>query len=160
MPKLRGCPVCRFLVSQHPGVQRKIAAGCRVYGCSSTQFVVEHHSQLRISAAGSWSAGTRGWSGKRGAAGFKGCSINLDTARCLRTFPTCRFAHHCRFLVSQHPEVEQKIAAELQGLGLLATPEQPQPRRLQWEDLSKLQYLSCALKVGGLPGSCVSSQPN
>ena len=55
----------------------------------------------------------------------------------------------CRYLVSQHPEVERKIAEELQGLGLLGTPEQPRPRPLQWDDLPKLHYLGCAMKVGG-----------
>ena len=53
----------------------------------------------------------------------------------------------CRYLVSQHPEVERKIAEELQGLGLLGTPEQPRPRPLQWDDLPKLHYLGCAMKA-------------
>ena len=37
--------------------------------------------------------------------------------------------------------------AELQGLGLLATPQRPEPRPLEYEDLGKLTYLSCAIKV-------------
>ena len=53
----------------------------------------------------------------------------------------------CRFLISQNPEVEAKIVEELRSLGLLATPQQPQPRALEHADLSKLTYLSCAVKV-------------
>ena len=53
----------------------------------------------------------------------------------------------CRYLVSQHPEVERKIAEELRGLGLLGTPEQPRPRPLHCDDLLKLHYLGCAMKV-------------
>ena len=34
------------------------------------------------------------------------------------------------FLVSQHPEVEAKLVAELEQAGLLATPQQPEPRAL------------------------------
>jgi hypothetical protein len=81
------------------------------------------------------------------------CS-SLPSSACARC--TAHPMHHAmlrllvicgRFLVSQHPEVERKIAEELRGLGLLATPEQPQPRPLQWDDLPKLHYLSCAMKV-------------
>jgi hypothetical protein len=49
--------------------------------------------------------------------------------------------------VSQHPEVEAKIVAELDSLGLLATAAQPQPRQLQYEDLSKLTYLNMVIKA-------------
>ena len=51
------------------------------------------------------------------------------------------------FLVSQHPEVEANIVAELQQAGLLATPQQPEPRALQYEDLSRLQYLQMVIKA-------------
>ncbi len=60
----------------------------------------------------------------------------------------------CRLFISQHPEVEARIVDELRGLGLLATPQQPQPRALEHADLSKLTYLSCAVKVRQL-GSLV-----
>ena len=53
----------------------------------------------------------------------------------------------CSFLISQHPEVEARIAEELRSEGLLATPQQPQPRALEHADLSKLAFLSCAVKV-------------
>lgn len=53
----------------------------------------------------------------------------------------------CRYLISQYPEVEAKIAAELASLGLLATPEQPNPKPLEYADISKLTYLSCVIKV-------------
>ncbi|KAK9819280.1 hypothetical protein WJX81_006108 [Elliptochloris bilobata] len=50
------------------------------------------------------------------------------------------------YLVSQHPEVEAKIAAELDGLGLLATARRPRPRLMAYEDLAQLRYLSCVIK--------------
>lgn len=49
--------------------------------------------------------------------------------------------------MSQHPEIEAKIVDELDGLGLLATSDKPQPRALQYEDLSKLTYLNLVIKV-------------
>jgi len=52
-----------------------------------------------------------------------------------------------RLFISQHPEVEARVVEELRGLGLLATPEQPQPRALEHADLSRLTYLTCAIKV-------------
>ena len=36
---------------------------------------------------------------------------------------------------------------ELRALGLLATPEQPAPRPIQWEDVAKLTYLNNVIKV-------------
>lgn len=39
------------------------------------------------------------------------------------------------------------MLAELDSLGLLASPSNPHPRRLQWEDLSRLTYLNAAIKV-------------
>ncbi len=53
----------------------------------------------------------------------------------------------CRYLISQHPEVEARIVKELRSLDLLATPKRPDVRELEYEDLGKLQYLSCAIKV-------------
>jgi cytochrome P450 len=50
------------------------------------------------------------------------------------------------FTLSQHPEVEAKIVAELDAAGLLATPERPEPRRLEWADLGKLVYLQAFIK--------------
>ena len=51
------------------------------------------------------------------------------------------------YLVSQHPEVEAKLVAELEQAGLLATPQQPEPRALQYADLSKLTFLSMVIKA-------------
>ncbi len=51
------------------------------------------------------------------------------------------------YLVSQHPEVEAKVAAELAQHGLLATPGNPNPRPVQWDDLGKLTYLNAVIKV-------------
>ncbi len=39
------------------------------------------------------------------------------------------------------------MAAELDSLGLLVTPERPTPANLEYADLSKLTYLSAAIKV-------------
>ena len=50
------------------------------------------------------------------------------------------------YLLSQHPEVEAKIVAELDAAGLLATPSRPEPRKLEWADLSKLVYLQAFIK--------------
>lgn len=50
------------------------------------------------------------------------------------------------YLLSQHPEVEVKIVAELDAAGLLATPSRPEPRRLEWADLNKLVYLQAFIK--------------
>jgi hypothetical protein len=47
--------------------------------------------------------------------------------------------------------MEAKIVEELRSLGLLATPEQPQPRPLLPEDLSKLTYLNLVIKVISIP---------
>lgn len=51
--------------------------------------------------------------------------------------------------MTQHPEAEAKLVAELREHGLLATPEQPTPRPIQWDDIPKLTYLQAALKASG-----------
>ena len=51
------------------------------------------------------------------------------------------------YCVSQAPKVEAKIVEELRSLDLLATPAQPAPRPIQWEDVSKLTYLNNVIKV-------------
>ena len=51
------------------------------------------------------------------------------------------------YTVSQHPQVEAKIVEELKSLDLLATPKQPQPRPIQWDDVPKLTYLTAVIKV-------------
>jgi hypothetical protein len=49
------------------------------------------------------------------------------------------------FLLATHPEAEQRLCEELDALGLLASPERPQPGALQWEHLSQLKYLSAVI---------------
>ena len=53
----------------------------------------------------------------------------------------------CRYLISQHPEVENKILAELADLQLLKTAQNPKPREMTYADLSKLTYLNAVIKV-------------
>ncbi|KAK9811231.1 hypothetical protein WJX72_000390 [[Myrmecia] bisecta] len=48
--------------------------------------------------------------------------------------------------ISQHPEVEAKIAFELDGLGLLVTPQNPHPCEMTYGDLGKLKYLGMVIK--------------
>lgn len=51
-----------------------------------------------------------------------------------------------RGLVAGHPEVQARVAAELESLGLLATPGNPTPRRLEYADLTKLPYMDAVLR--------------
>ena len=53
-----------------------------------------------------------------------------------------------RYLIWQHPEVEARLAAELDDAGLLVTPQRPAPRAMEYADLSRLNYLSWVCKVG------------
>jgi hypothetical protein len=51
-------------------------------------------------------------------------------------------------MIQAHNEVESKVLAELQSLGLMPTSEQPIPRLMVYDDLAKLTYTSNAIKVG------------
>lgn len=51
------------------------------------------------------------------------------------------------YLISQHPEVEARIAAELDAAELLVTSARLQPRPADFEDISRLPYLKCVIKV-------------
>lgn len=42
--------------------------------------------------------------------------------------------------------VQEKIAEELDSLGLLAKPGCPPPRELEWDDLKRIPYLIAATK--------------
>ncbi len=64
----------------------------------------------------------------------------------------------CRYLISQHPKVEQLIAEELDKHGLLAKAGSA-PRNIEYEDLSKLTYLNCVIKVG-VSWSCTWMESN
>jgi hypothetical protein len=48
--------------------------------------------------------------------------------------------------IAGHPEVEERVVAELDSLGLLAKPGCAQPRELQVGDLSNLPYLTAVIK--------------
>ena len=58
-----------------------------------------------------------------------------------------------RYLIWQHPEVEARLAAELDDAGLLVTPQRPAPRAMEYADLSRLTYLSWVCKVGSVQPS-------
>ena len=68
------------------------------------------------------------------------------------------------FLVSQHPDIEDKIVQELRQHGLLATADKPNPRSPSFDDLAELKYLSSTVKetLRLLPvrqsNQCVSGQ--
>jgi cytochrome P450 len=49
------------------------------------------------------------------------------------------------FLLATHPEAEAKLLKELQGLGLAASPSNPKPRAMVWENLGSLNYLSAVI---------------
>eukprot|EP00884_Botryococcus_braunii_P008587 jgi/Botrbrau1/1772/Bobra.0217s0027.1 len=48
--------------------------------------------------------------------------------------------------ISQHPEVEKKLVAELDAAGLLVSPSRPSPRRMVYQDMSHLPYLGWVIK--------------
>ncbi len=50
-------------------------------------------------------------------------------------------------MITQHPEVEAKVLAELASLGLMATINQPTPRVMEYDDIAKLTYTTNAIKV-------------
>ncbi|KAK9837127.1 hypothetical protein WJX81_004899 [Elliptochloris bilobata] len=50
------------------------------------------------------------------------------------------------YLVSQHPAVEARLAAELDAAGLLLTRARPRPRALAHADLGRLTYLQSVVK--------------
>jgi len=51
------------------------------------------------------------------------------------------------FAVSQDSDVEAGIVKELHGLDLLASPQCPVPRSIEWDDIPKLTYLTATIKV-------------
>lgn len=58
-----------------------------------------------------------------------------------------KWASACSFLISQRPDVEAKITAELAAAGLLASPENPNPRKMELADLNRLPYFVNVCKV-------------
>jgi cytochrome P450 len=52
----------------------------------------------------------------------------------------------CLFAIGTRPEVEARVVAELEGLGLLASPSNPNPPDLTLDHLSKLPYLNAVIK--------------
>ena len=56
-------------------------------------------------------------------------------------------------LIAEHSEAENKIAAELESLGLLASEREPSPRQIVHDDLALLTYTSAVIKVSRPPPS-------
>ena len=52
-----------------------------------------------------------------------------------------------RYAISQHPEVEARIMAELRALGVMPSAEHPQARELTYADTCELTYLQAVIKV-------------
>lgn len=50
------------------------------------------------------------------------------------------------FCIASHPDVQQKIAVELQALGLLPCAGKSPAKDLQYDDLHQLTYLDSVLK--------------
>ena len=50
-------------------------------------------------------------------------------------------------MISQHPEVEAKVLAELDSLELLCTATRQHPRAMLYEDIAKLNYTHNAIRV-------------
>ena len=51
-----------------------------------------------------------------------------------------------RYLISQHPEVEERILEELASHQLMLAQDGT-VRDIQFEDLGRLTYLNCVIKV-------------
>ncbi len=60
--------------------------------------------------------------------------------------PTGHTTSWTLFNIATVPGVQDKIAEELDSLGLLATPERPNPREVTLDDLKAMPYLSAAAK--------------
>ena len=52
--------------------------------------------------------------------------------------------------MSQHPEVEEKLMAELDSLQLSITPQRRHPRKMTYADLNRLTYLQAVIKVASM----------
>lgn len=51
------------------------------------------------------------------------------------------------------------MVEELRRLDLLATPEQPCPRPVQWDDITRLTYLNAVIKVPSAAAHSCRSPP-
>lgn len=79
------------------------------------------------------------------------CLKRRDALLCAAQLSQEVFSKPCRYFISQHPEVEAKIVRELQALGVCATADGKEPRKLTPADMQKLTYLPCVVKVSNTP---------
>ncbi len=58
--------------------------------------------------------------------------------------------------MSQRPEVEAALVAELAAAGLLVTKATPNPPHIGLDDLARLPYLACVCKVRPSLNKCIA----
>lgn len=78
------------------------------------------------------------------------CGMHRQLQACVIHMCCTRAGHTgtwALYLISQHPEVEARVAAELDAAELLVTSARPEPRRCCYDDLARLPYLKCVIKV-------------
>ena len=78
-----------------------------------------------------------------------GLYLCCAAAKLVLLFSPCPAGHTTSwtlFNIATVPSVQEKIAEELDSLGLLATPQRPTPREVTLDDLKAMPYLSAAAK--------------
>ena len=63
----------------------------------------------------------------------------------------------CRYCVATYPGVQEKLAAELDSAGLLATPSRPEPKDVDFNVLHELPVLDAVSPPSSVGRLLVSS---
>ena len=151
----------------HGRVGRAVLAGCaqrltwgtcaaHLHGCSRCM-----HALRASLAKRRGQARTPGTALQAGASAQRGC----PPSRGAQAGRTC-CAHACgacSMCLAAHPEKQARLAHELRQHGLLATPENPDPRAVTADDLPKLVYtdaVRCLLahRPADLPARCLAAK--